>query len=230
MSQILPTDNEENYDMKKNQNNNESHKNSKNSKSSKNNDFKKHEKNNITNTVSTEKVVCFNDNIQHVSYGDGVGGGCLVIGWFMHLIPFMSVHRELFLIYYVFAYYFGILYLSLFLDSIFNKCLISKEETQKNTSSKMQLYFKDLNFNHFGMYILYFILILFFISFMYIRPLNTGELTPVDFLDRMAIVMPSCWSGTCFNSPVGTPFRNLLDQVGDDDRLIFPYLVNMEAM
>ena len=121
-----------------------------------------------------------------------------LVAYFLHLLPFLSVHRELFIIYYTFAYYFGLLFTALLLDRI---------ATPLRST------------------VMSFIVAICSASFLYMWPLSTGEITSVGYLDRMAMVQPSCWYGRCFNAPDGSPLASLYSTLGSD-RALFPFLVN----
>ena len=144
----------------------------------------------VANRFSTQRTA---------SLGWGRGGGALVLGFVLHLAPFLSVHRELFIIYYSLSYYFAILALALVLGS--------------DPFGRQPLLIAILLYLAFSVFVL-------------IIPLVTGELEPADYLERMAQIMPACRAGACFNAPEGTPLRAALDRAGGDERLgVFPYLM-----
>mmetsp|Transcript_29757 Transcript_29757/g.60806 ORF Transcript_29757/g.60806 Transcript_29757/m.60806 type:complete len:600 (+) Transcript_29757:6-1805(+) len=154
----------------------------------------------------------------------GLGNFVLVLGWCLHLIPFLSVHRELFVVYYAFAYYFGILLLALSLDHVYLRMLLPSQRPQDDSQSSSS------KSNGLCRYLSCAVLAVpvFGIAAAFVRlyPLVTGlGIEPEAYLNRLMTTMPACWFGECFNAVPGSPLRELLDRSGGDERALFPFLM-----
>jgi hypothetical protein len=150
----------------------------------------------------------------------GLGANALFVGWCLHLLPFFSVHRELFIVYYAFAYFFAIILLGLTLDRFHNFVHANTAggtDTHRGVEGwKLVLSWAVLVVPVCGSLGL----------FMWMYPLTTGHgITPEAYLARLSSTMPSCWFGECFNAVPGSPLRSVLDNNGGDEKALFPFLL-----
>lgn len=159
----------------------------------------------------------------------GLGPGALALGYCLHMLPYATVHRELFVIYYALPYFFALLALTLSLDSIAYQGNVSacSGVAWQQQQQQQGPWWRNLR-TAFGRTRapLYLVPLLGLLTFVYMRPLVTGSLPPSEYLARLASATPACYVNQCFNAPPGTPLRAALDSAGGDERRgVFPVLL-----
>lgn len=135
--------------------------------------------------------------------------GSLLAAYGFHLLPFSSVNRETFNLYYVFAFYFGVLLLAAVIDGL---------------AAIREPIFPPALPRPSGTILMCCIVALCGALFLCIWPLSTGDLPPGEFMQRMAAMQPSCWFGECFNAPIGSTLHGAVALKGSE-RNAFPFLI-----
>jgi len=155
----------------------------------------------------------------------GLGPGALVLGYCFHVLPYATVHRELFVIYYALPYFFALLALTLSLDSNAHQGIVHPSSIAAR-QQQPHSWWHSLRTALVNRAPLWLVPLLGLLTFVYMRPLVTGNLPPPQYLARLASVTPACHFNKCFNAPPGTPLRAALDSAGGNERRgVFPVLL-----
>jgi hypothetical protein len=163
------------------------------------------------------------------------------LAYVAHLLPYATVRRELFVVYYALPYLFALLALALSLDCGYGghggggheKSTSGGGGRDEGTTGPPQAAAATRQQGQWrlarragGNWRLTAVPLLGLASFAYLRPLVTGSLPPRPFLARLAAATPACHFNECFHAPPGTPLRAAVDRAGGDERAgAFPVIL-----
>jgi len=174
--------------------------------------------------------------------GWGRGAGALVLGYLAHVAPYLTVHRELFVVYYAPPYLFALLLLAKQVDDLASTAGTSTAAARgAPTRDGAQRSAAQARSAWAARAVLACGAAAAAVGFAVVWPLATGHgfglsassaadaSRPLAYLNRLGAAMPSCWAGACFNAPKGTPLASALKAradlgLGAERAAVFPLI------